>query len=159
MSFDSCSEIGASVSSETTVGHSTRFCSASGLTFLPPEALVSLRFLLLRQGIWRFAPPAGIEPAQPAPEAGTLSVELWGRLKFFQNFFTKKHAPGAARTPDLRIRSPTLYPTELRARPYDFLWDNRSSQEEKPRFPFNAFQPTPVGLYCTSLPFRNRNLI
>src|SRR5215471_12521557 len=28
---------------------------------------------------------------------------------------TPSGAPGATRTPDLRIRSPTLYPTELRA--------------------------------------------
>ena len=45
-------------------------------------------------------------------------LSYWPMIKYSQ---TKKSAPGRIRTCDLRVRSPALYPAELRARIFGFL--------------------------------------
>ena len=45
-----------------------------------------------------------------------IHYKITKRIKFFKN------VPGRIRTYDLRIRNPSLYPTELRARDINSIW-------------------------------------
>ena len=76
---------------------------------------------------WRSGPEAIVEAdyvcvCAPGGNGSELAQEpdAVGRMQFCNYTSGKKCAPGGIRTPDLRIRSPLLYPTELRAHCNDY---------------------------------------